>query len=539
MGDTVIPPVVVLSPGNVPISVTRKERSGLGLMEGLALPMVEEVGEEGVGEEVVTTPPKMAVSQSLDSLQQLDNFANHLMSPKKPLKRQRSVHFEESCLPQECNVDKVTSAVIYHSGQSLSLERARSKPGQNGYQIFTVKKDEKSQAAAAQLFVDADQPHKLVLKHQTGDSFVFTGAEEPEKRRASDESPAAHIVSLAPIKKEQLLRIRMDLLVTEDNGGSGGGRGRLTALLISKKKPSMHTLGRFYGLNEMRQQRAASSTIASFVVLFLRLFALIVLAFCLKELYIRYHFMANVALISSAKDVVSRSSTLTREFGTPTYNTGGVNSSSLLEPLLSGFFAYTLDLYSAERASFSMPFIVNGEGGDFVTKEWEIEGTTGEAGDEISVTFDGRFKWGEAAVEAYRVDDTWHFSSLKIDLYQEQPRYFAWGWLRMGEDGLERQEKPHLRINMEIGHDGDLDGDADHETSTIILEKSQLVCYLRGGGGVFFFAVFDSVREAFKFSCGLEFHDYLLQMLYEDAFKFFSFYSNLGVTESLCPNKTI
>eukprot|EP01061_Rhynchopus_euleeides_P045327 TRINITY_DN8087_c0_g1_i2.p1 TRINITY_DN8087_c0_g1~~TRINITY_DN8087_c0_g1_i2.p1 ORF type:complete len:244 (+),score=63.04 TRINITY_DN8087_c0_g1_i2:501-1232(+) len=154
------------------------------------LRMVEEEGDDAPpswdsGDLLVqpATPldksPESAATQR--GIQKLATLATDLMSPK-PIKRHRSVTFEQSCLPPECNVDNVVSATIYHNGQCLELEKTRKKPGQTGYQIFLIK-PQGAGGVCETFSIAPDQPYKVVFTHGEGSSFGFTGAEDSKGSR--------------------------------------------------------------------------------------------------------------------------------------------------------------------------------------------------------------------------------------------------------------------------------------------------------------------------------------------------------------------
>eukprot|EP01064_Diplonema_japonicum_P038400 TRINITY_DN9291_c1_g1_i1.p1 TRINITY_DN9291_c1_g1~~TRINITY_DN9291_c1_g1_i1.p1 ORF type:complete len:501 (+),score=57.76 TRINITY_DN9291_c1_g1_i1:89-1504(+) len=402
------------------------------------------------------------------NIEKLEVLGTDLTSPMK--KKRRSVTFDQKYLPVECCIDSIASAVIYHNGGTMHAKLARQKPGQKGYQILTPK----YHSEAVSLNIDMEQAFKIVMIQKTGQEYTFTGAEAAREHQGDHHGgPANEIISLAPIRRDHINRIRMDILL--DNAGE-----HLVAFVVSAgKDPSSTALMRLQGMHEGSEQISLLSTMKRNFRTFLQILLVVAVGVLLRSpfdnLYSRYKISSDGELLDTSINLVRNSRTVQTEFGAPVFDGNGV-------------FDYHVDFYSGDKASFMVVFRSNhSSGGDRTTREWELEGTKNTAGDdEIPVTFDSDFLFGEMHVGAYRVNNSWHISSVDIDLYRTSKDYvdtlrewvFEWILSSIGAPShlsIQVDEAQHLRVTLEIGHDGDSDGDGDHGANNIIQEKSQLI----------------------------------------------------------------
>eukprot|EP00659_Diplonema_papillatum_P022699 gene22699-34758_t len=410
---------------------------------------------------------KIDEDEKNESVKRLSVLATNLLSPRPKTeveKKARTVRFDTRYLPAECSLDKLTSAKMFHNGGGKTLVSSKKKAAQTGYQIFLPKGGET-------ILIDKEQPFKLILTHNDGERFTFTGAEDIEDYESDDARAHArkNVVTLTPIKKEQLLRIRMDILLDSTER-------KLQAILLSAgKAPSATALMRLYGLTEAPPELSVTQRVvkplfsAVCILLFIALLGFF-LQPPLENFYQKYRISQEHELVNTARGLVASSEIVRKEFGDPSW------ASQVLD--------YHVDLFTKERASFMMPFRrARGSSKKSRTTEWELEGSSRDD-DEITVTFKDEFKFGEVYVEAIRQGAGWHIESMKIDLHRKQRDYadtvaewlvqhvlHAFGSAKIIAIDNGQQ---YLRVNVEIGHDGDRDGDADNDVNKIIQEQSQL-----------------------------------------------------------------
>ena len=397
------------------------------------------------------------------SISKLAELATEITSPRGIVKR-RSVTFDKKYLPPECNLDMAEQISIYHNGKHVVLDKARRKPGQTGYQICVV-------PPPVYLAIDDEQPYKIVVQ-EAGSTFVFAGANDkhPGYNNHSTEF-TGNVVSLSPIKREQLLRLRMDIELDPS------GKNISAFLLSAGKKPSPTALLRLHGVADKCSDEL-DGPVNKFVLI-VSAFFIIILALALKppldNLYAKYRISHSTSLISTVQDLVHSSRMVSQEFGEIDFDSASM-------------FDYHVDLLQHTTATFMFPFRSKRKGiSKNPTSEWELEGTKdNQRDDEISVKFDGEFLFGEVAVSAYRVSTGgWHISDLNVDLYRKRRNYadtmVKWlvGWVTtLSPDtqlSIQIEENEHLRVSLEIGHDSDADGDHDEGANRIIQEKTQLI----------------------------------------------------------------
>eukprot|EP01059_Diplonema_ambulator_P005031 TRINITY_DN14767_c0_g1_i1.p1 TRINITY_DN14767_c0_g1~~TRINITY_DN14767_c0_g1_i1.p1 ORF type:complete len:502 (+),score=78.95 TRINITY_DN14767_c0_g1_i1:60-1508(+) len=406
-----------------------------------------------------------------DSVERLSILGGELTSP---VKKRRSVTFDKRYLPAEVEIDGIKGATMYHNGWVGKMKRAKQKPGQKGYQILMPEDEEREHK------VNMEQPFKIVLEQHDGGLYTFTGSENSKEHK--DGTSANEIVSLSPVKREQMMRLRMDMLLDSNQ------RHLVAFVLSAGKSPSSTALMRLQGMHDEsfdQHKHGVKITFAS-VVYFLML---MLVGVCVKppmdNLYSKWKLSKNTELVETCMELVKKSELVKKEFGTPVFGE-------------LSLFDYHVDLLTAQRASWMLTFGSNHtqrlSSKKRSTRDWELVGTLTDAGDdEISVTFDSDFLFGEMYAEAYAIVDpsnansvSWHVSSINIDLYRTSKDYtdtmrewaLEWAMSSIGAPSylsIQVDEPQHLRITLEIGHDSDKDGDTDHGANNIIQEKSQLI----------------------------------------------------------------